>query len=60
MSGTGSLIGQNHPFAEFECVTLRPEMHEADGTGIGLFPLEQMGTLLEESIEKTQIARDDF
>lgn len=47
-------------FAEFERVALGLEVHEADGTGVRLYPFEQMGALLEESVKKAQIALHDF
>src|SRR6266852_3326713 len=50
----------NNVFAEFERVALGLEVHEADGTSIGPYPFEQMRALLEESVEKTQIAHHDF
>src|SRR5258708_37836474 len=35
-------------------------MRKADGAGVGFHPFEQMRALLDEGIEKAQIAQDDL
>src|SRR5882724_1328840 len=50
----------HHFFAEGEHIALGLEMREADGAGVRFRPFEPMRALLDESIEKAQIAQGDL
>ena len=50
----------DHFFAEGEHIALGLEMRKADRAGVGSHPIEPMRALLNEGIEKAQIAQDDL
>ena len=50
----------DHIFAESEHIARGLEVHEANGASVWFYPFEQMRALLDEGIEKTQIAQDDL